>query len=388
MLHYSGEKAYFYQDSNFHPVYDFSVQEGNYIDITQRHYGADSSLYITSLEVRSADSVLVSGQYLKRQTVWDTVTCIQEETYIEGIGSEFLLIGGHTPLPEHIGKLVCFTDPAVTYFASGSGTSQDCSIDSLLQITKDQNYKSVYKPNETEWFFAQENSTGKFIDTIETGMSDGTWTDLFYRGRFFNEVKTYAGQLRTNSRNDMVWYKSPENKEYIVYDMTLKKGDYFPFIFGYMSIDSVYYENNLKVIELSPYHDAWGESYKLIEGVGPDYTVLFNWRDPGFTKPFTACHFKADTLSWSTKNSSFHQCDLLLSKKEKEENKINVAVNNGQLRIFSNERVFPTRLITPTGREIWKGQINNGETLIPVPEHLKGILILQAPLGSKKLYMP
>jgi hypothetical protein len=94
----------------------------------------------------------------------------------------------------------------------------------------------------------------------------------------------------------------------------LDKGDFLDFKNSDTQaiVDTVYYLDGRKIVEFN-INSGWNEPIKFIEGVGPNISVLWNWKEPGILNPFCVCQFTQSQLSYSSTNENFQNCDLLSS---------------------------------------------------------------------------
>lgn len=182
----------------------------------------------------------------------------------------------------------------------------------IPHVTYSQAYKTVILPDTSLWYFAHSQMAGKFIDTIFAGKKNDSLIEIWYKGEFYNWEKTLAGTIRSSNNADKLWFTaSDEANEHLIYDISLEKGDEFDFLIFSQSdfVDTVYYFEGNKIVEFSTY-TAWNEPIRFIEGVGPNISLIWAWKDPGFLSTFLVCSFENDVKVFETSNGSFIDCNF------------------------------------------------------------------------------
>jgi hypothetical protein len=108
-------------------------------------------------------------------------------------------------------------------------------------------------------------------------------------------------------------------------DLSLKLDDTFEIGIGYsITVDSVYYLGNKKVIRFDVINEPWGENLKFIEGVGPDWGILYrkfliyNW--------FVSCVYSNTTLTYQTVSPFFDGCELNTTDDRSNQQNIDIIV--------------------------------------------------------------
>lgn len=192
------------------------------------------------------------------------------------------------------------------------------SVASILLLSNTvlcQPYKRVIYENSSVWYLAHAQLSGRYIDTIFAGNFEHPFTDLYYRGEFYNGEMKYAGKVRSSEDYGQLWYTDPENEEEIlIYDLSLEKDDSFVFLTaGQANVDTVYYQDNRKIIEFD-IHTDWDEPFRFIEGVGPNISLVSDWKDPGMLSHLVVCLFEDGSNTYSNSNENFFNCDLNTSK--------------------------------------------------------------------------
>lgn len=189
----------------------------------------------------------------------------------------------------------------------------------IPHISLCQVYKPVVIQDTSIWYFAQKQMAGRNIDTIFAGQKTDNSIEIWYKGAFCNREKTFVGKVRSSLKSDKLWYIPPDDTtEYLIFDLSLEKGEEFDFMNTTYpaKVDTVYYLNGLRVVEFNFYTD-WNEPMKFIEGIGPNITIIWAWKDPGILSPFVVCLFEKDVIVYETSNESFIDCNFNTSSIEK-----------------------------------------------------------------------
>jgi hypothetical protein len=136
-------------------------------------------------------------------------------------------------------------------------------------------YKKMYM-DEFDYFLAEE--TNMNWKNYSPRLSDA-WENVFIR--------------ESNDVSKLYLYDAFEDKEYLISDLELQKGDIFYGDLYEATVDSVYYEQNLKHIQLTRNFDYYGQITTFIESVGPDQWFIY---PHAFTMGFAVNCFQNQTL--------------------------------------------------------------------------------------------
>jgi len=154
---------------------------------------------------------------------------------------------------------------------------------------KAQPYQSIFYKDTTRWT-AFECVIDGFEYYTSSIYDDTTINNIQYKiihlglicAPSFNEI---IGFLREDTTTGKVWYKpnfEEDKNEFLIMDLSLEKGDSFTFTtntyYQYTestTVDSVYYENDLKVIELSINSYSCLQKIQFYESVGPNNGVSY-----------------------------------------------------------------------------------------------------------------
>ncbi len=180
-------------------------------------------------------------------------------------------------------------------------------------IAYTQEYDAVIKTNTSRWLFAHKQLAGSFIDTLFAGSDTDRGIEVWYRGIYYNGDRVKVGVFRVSENQEQIWYSPSDDttKEYLVYDISLSEDDEFQFNWSPdpVLVDTVYYTNEQKIIEFEDYSD-WDEPIKFIEGIGPNITLAWQWKDPGILSPILVCVFENSLKVYQTLNNHFIECSL------------------------------------------------------------------------------
>ena len=332
LLHQNNDSIFYYNDSDFFLLYNFSAKPGDTIVVHSKKFKVipaflanEDSIDYFKYKILKLDSLKINGSWYRRQQVayikggdWGFM---RTPSYIiEKIGSNNYFLGRSVNIfPEmEIGMLRCYDDSQINY--KDNDWHLECNFTTYSNIIE----------NPTSWYFAHTQLEDQFIDTIFTGEQHENWTDLWYHGVFMNNEKTYMGKVKCSLNNDSVWYLAPDATEaQLVFNLNLGKGDMFDFGKGgggQFYVDSVYYKNSRKYVEFNG-DNYWGDKMQFIEGVGPNLSFIYAW-NVGILQPYVVCQFKWRQKFYSTDNDSFQNCDFLINSIDQTE--------HGDIQIFPN----------------------------------------------------
>lgn len=161
----------------------------------------------------------------------------------------------------------------------------------LLAITPSvhcQKYNSIFSKDTTQWnvFECAPDAGGTFAyySFSDTIINSKTY-HIIYKEMLYSPSQVLGnysyifGYIREDTINGKWWSLGNNNNQYqevLFMDLNLLKGDYFPFFNQYQQpdsalVDTVYYQNGRKVIEINKLHGDCRNIYKtlFIEGIGP-----------------------------------------------------------------------------------------------------------------------
>ncbi|MFA9389267.1 MAG: T9SS type A sorting domain-containing protein [Prolixibacteraceae bacterium] len=177
-----------------------------------------------------------------------------------------------------------------------------------------QGYETIIRPDTSIWYFGNRQMSGDFIDTIFAGEKVGDWTNIYYKGKFYNHELTFAGKVNTNETNSKIWYISPESEDtLLIFNLDLNIGDSILYPYEYYPVDTIYYENEKKIIEFN-LPTEWGKKCQFIEGVGPNLTFLLHWKEgvKGGINGIVVCKFDGDEHVYTINSPLyFDDCNVL-----------------------------------------------------------------------------
>jgi hypothetical protein len=166
-----------------------------------------------------------------------------------------------------------------------------CGIIFTILLANSEPYKSLFGKGTTQWNVYE--MVPDYGGTVIIGsFSDTLINDKLYH-TIYNEpiyqvsetIGPYAeicGYMREDTVSGKCWILY-NNQETLLMDLSLNKGDNFQMLTDYefqtiddILVDSVYYEDGRKIIELDTIHYGlnYSSKVKLIEGIGPS-TGLF-----------------------------------------------------------------------------------------------------------------
>jgi hypothetical protein len=154
-----------------------------------------------------------------------------------------------------------------------------------------QPYHSLFAKDTTQWnvyeLVPDAGWTWAYYSFSDTLIKESIYHKLYREqiydtNQFFGKNYSWiCGYIREDTAVGKYWYLIPgkdTTMEVLLMDMNLTKGDSFLYItdatfasFETVAVDSVYYENDRKVIELdkSYYSDRTNSKVKFINGIGP-----------------------------------------------------------------------------------------------------------------------
>jgi hypothetical protein len=198
-----------------------------------------------------------------------------------------------------------------------------------LGFIQGQPYQSIFSPDTTSWYvFECSNILGgtivyySFSDTL---MDEQQYHKL-YRDRVHSENEefgshsTLCGFVREDTILGKYWFQKVvegEKKEVLFMDLGLDKGDSLTIVsdFRYMwtdsvVVDTVYYENDNKVVVIDKLHyNCYGEAkIRFIEGVGATNGFYMGEMNEN-PDPYTLlCKFNNETNFYSINDENFNNC--------------------------------------------------------------------------------
>lgn len=174
-----------------------------------------------------------------------------------------------------------------------------------------QNYESIFGNSSTSWNIIFQG----YCDWIESHEITAT-SDTTIHSNNYKVILGLGGFLREDVNQGKVWYyDTTYHTEYLVMNLGLNYGDVFT-IFDYFnvpntfSVDSVYYQNGLKHVQLNAWTSmcGMGEKIKFIEGSGPSSSFTYQRNfNAGSVASYMLCHFK-DGLKVSGNNLFDDSC--------------------------------------------------------------------------------
>ena len=191
-----------------------------------------------------------------------------------------------------------------------------------------QTYQKVAIPDTTTWLVAQEQFSGRFIDTLYAKNQSDDKIEIWF-GSQYGVEQLFLGLLRSNEDNSRLWftpYGTGNNEEMLIFDLTLEKGDTFYLGSTLTTVDTVFYKDNLKYIEFD-ISTIWDENLRFIEGVGPNISIAW-MAHPGILEPYVVCKYD-DALFYVAENPNFIECTIDTTDSEEFE-------KNDGIKIYPN----------------------------------------------------
>lgn len=234
-----------------------------------------------------------------------------------------------------------------------------------------QSYETIIKPDTSIWYFGNKQMPGTYIDTIFAGRKVGDWTNIYYKGVFYNDELTYAGKVKSNNENSKIWYISPESIDtLLVFDLDLNVGDTIIYPYKYNPVDSIYYKNERKIIEFK-ISTEFGNKCQFIEGVGPNLSFLLNWArgSENGIGGIVVCKYEKDDHVYTINCPLyFKDCDALNTEIETIDNKIirvypNPVKDYLEIEIENTTQEYDVSIIDLNGRVLINKKISGNCSL-------------------------
>lgn len=263
----------------------------------------------------------------------------------------------------------------------------------FVKLTKGQEYVQLIKPDTSIWLIAHAQMAGKYIDTVFAKSKVNAYTEIWYKGIFYNNKLTYCGKIRSNTDHSKLWYILPDDTtETLIFDMNLEIGDTFNFGNYYDIVDTVFFVNNLKYIEFKNLKTGWDENVRFIEGVGPSNSIVSEWAIlyPGMLNPYTVCKYENDSLFYVNQNPNFIGCEFnTIGLHDQSRDKFKIYPNpvNGYLIIEVPLQYEPIHFILfdLKGQTIKQSHLRT-ENSIDMSELAQGVYILKLVTGYNVYY--
>lgn len=160
-------------------------------------------------------------------------------------------------------------------------------------------YKSVFGKNSTSWSLIVGSCVDNFWSDSFSYTKDTLIHDTVYK--IINANRNWNILLREDTVSGKLWMfeEFTYKREILVMDMSLQKGDTFPFFSSsagetyFIPVDSVYYKNGLKIILLDFWMTcAYKEKLRFIEGTGPSAGFMNEGDEYEVIQGYMMCHFK------------------------------------------------------------------------------------------------
>lgn len=156
-------------------------------------------------------------------------------------------------------------------------------------------YTSVFGTSYTEWnyitLFCDAGIVESFVQNRDTLIENNLY-----------KVVDDFGLLRESDDNSKLWFRAlNDTEEILIMDMNLNKGDTFSFSSLDVIVDTIFVENNQKIIEfdLMPYHCGYYEKLRFEEGKGVNFGFRFALTGLKDEPWLLRCHTKdADELNF------------------------------------------------------------------------------------------
>lgn len=256
-----------------------------------------------------------------------------------------------------------------------------------------QNYKSVLGNDTTRWNVLREIPDATWTEAyfcysdtlIEQKTYKVLYKEMLYSSeeKINTEEKILAGVVCEDTITGKLWIRQSEygilSKEYLLMDLNLKKGDSAAVFTNWrgdvdekFKVDSVYYENNRKIISFENTWVSYDKYRKLryVEGVGPTcgldgfqygYSLLCKYNDSNLVFSNGQCYYDFLNKVDNTKYDSY--------KLETESDKLNI--------VFENEAQRTICLYDLLGRNLFYKLSSGLSITIPITEKNKGMYILR-----------
>ncbi|HYX07999.1 MAG TPA: T9SS type A sorting domain-containing protein [Bacteroidales bacterium] len=204
-------------------------------------------------------------------------------------------------------------------------------------------YKTVFGDDTTQWNIIYTipdyfpiNVYKAYDDTI---IGNKSYLKVFksYQGSAYN----LFGYLKEDTSSGKLWFRSMDDKERLIMDLSLKKTDTFYFGFDdslLYTVDTIFYYNGKKH---NSFNGESNDSIQFIEGIGPFNLFYFEY----VSRPYNAqirCMKKDNQLVYM--NSGYTSCQ-----------DIDVGINankSEQPLIFPNPATHSIKIKTRTGNPV------------------------------------
>lgn len=348
VMYEADEKVYYYRDNQFYVLYDFDVlpDDTTYLDMRVETFvdndGAietiDTVLNVPSV-VQDVDTIEESGVSLKQVTIsidpeadfLENAQWPDPITYTERIGYPHdgfipLIIKGIGTAEDKQERLRCYADDVLDYTSVWwEGSEKPCDH-------KFTTYREVIKPDTSRWYVAWRDLSDQYMDTLTINDGENGLYDVYYRGEYFQNQLTFAGQVRSSETNDKLWYlEEPGAESVLIYDMSLDEGDTFFLSSNHytdtLEVKEVFEKDNRKHVRFasSPGWAGWEEPLEFIEGVGPNQSLIWLW-DERPLESFTVCMFHNNERVYSFESGYFEDCNYKVTSLEKTSESFRVTV--------------------------------------------------------------
>jgi hypothetical protein len=142
----------------------------------------------------------------------------------------------------------------------------------------------------TEWNFVTLYCDAGFVESYSHER------DTFIDNHEYHIINNW-GLLRESDQNAKMWYRSfDDDEEILIADLSLTLGDTFIINTQEFTVDSVYEDEGLKIVQFDyiPFHCGYYKKLKFEEGKGPNLSYVF---------ALTADDYEAKLLRCQTKDS-------------------------------------------------------------------------------------
>lgn len=164
----------------------------------------------------------------------------------------------------------------------------------LIDKTETENFQAVLNVDSTSWDIAYKQLYGTVMTKLITKNNPDSIYSMMY---FYDDTQSldYAGKIREDTIIGKIWFVDPYyNNEILIMDMGLVKGDTFQIYNGWSTVDSVFYNDNKKIIRFN-LQTRWDEPVMFIEGVGPNISLVYA-SDADFDRDYVTCKYNINTL--------------------------------------------------------------------------------------------
>jgi hypothetical protein len=177
-----GSKTVYYRDLNGNEgkLYDFNMQAGDTLEITNYYYGPTYSTFTYSC--MSVDSILINGQYHNSYVVrflWtDNKEKYSYETWIEGIGCDYgALASGFCQVMGNTYGLLCYYENDVLIYNT---PLNQCKITGdICPYLPEQTLDTAYVGEYYEYQFQSSPCPSDSIQFYEYSLPPGLGLDLY-----------------------------------------------------------------------------------------------------------------------------------------------------------------------------------------------------------------